>query len=261
MKRSWMVGSASLSLPCPRRGDRGPNGAPRGQRQACERGRLRLRQAEPGVQGGLRCLDAKAKEAKSKKEKGPSAIEPTFWPRFEQLADKGDKDAMLWCLANLAPRQPQNEEIKSKVPPMYGKLVDALLSDEKNEKPISLDDLTQGLMASAVQAKYLTMDEAQGLLKRIVTHAKEDNNKAAATMMSALLPVQALEDEAERDKQSLEVYRDIAAKFPKTPAGARARGQSTSSRTWWSARPRPSSPRPTSRVSTSSSPTTAARWW
>ncbi|MBK7874702.1 MAG: redoxin domain-containing protein [Planctomycetes bacterium] len=168
--------------------------------------------------------DAAAKEARAKKEKAPTRVEPDFWARFETIANKGDKDAAAWCVMNLRYANLSNADITAKVPPLYTKLVDAMLKDEKAEKPISLGMLLSRVVPGAVGQQYLTADQAQALFKKVQDSAKEDESKAAALLASLTLPNQSIQDETEREAKNLAAYKVVAEKFPKTSSGMEARG-------------------------------------
>lgn len=169
--------------------------------------------------------DAAAKEARTKKEKAPARVEPDFWMRFEAIGSKGDKDAMAWCAMNLRYANLSNADLQSKVPALYGKLVDAMLKDEKADKPFSLGMLLSRLLPGAVGQQYLTADQAQALYKKVLDGAKEDESKAAALLASLTLPNQSIEDEGEREQKDLVAYKEVAQKYPKTSSGTHARGQ------------------------------------
>lgn len=169
--------------------------------------------------------DAAAKEARSKKEKAPPRVEPDFWGRFEAIANKSSKEAMAWCVMNLRYANLSNADIQAKVPAMYEKLVDAMLKDEKAEKPVSLPMLLSRFVPGAVSSQYLTEAQAQALFKRVLDTAKEDESKGAALFASLSLPAQSIQDEAEREKAELAAHKQVAQKYPNTSAGKRSRGQ------------------------------------
>ena len=169
--------------------------------------------------------DAAAKEARSKKEKAPARVEPDFWKRFEAIASQGDKDAAVWCVSNLRYANLSNAELTAKVPPLYEKLVAAMLKDEKADKPMSLGTLLSRFVPGAVSQQYLTAEQAQALFAKVQKEAKEDENKAAALLASLTLPNQSIEDDAEREKKDLGAYKQVAEKFPKTTSGTYERGQ------------------------------------
>jgi hypothetical protein len=171
-----------------------------------------------------KAFDEAMREFKEKKTKRPEAVEPQFFPRFEALAKKGSLSANLWCASRLGRANLTNEQLKGRALGYSNAIVDALLKDEKREKPISLANFASGLLPNLVAQKFVTKEESQTLLERIAKEAKEDESKASASLALGLMPFASIEDEAERDTKSLEVYREIAKKYPQTEAGAEARG-------------------------------------
>lgn len=196
-----------------------------GERTSAEAKETEFTKLEKEYKEARKAWDAAAKEARAKKEKAPPRVEGDFWLRFEALANKADKDATAWCVMNLRYANLSNADIQAKVPALYGKLVDALLENEKAEKPVSLGMLIGRSVPGAVAQQFLTADQAQALFKKVLDTAKEDESKAAALLASLTLPNQSIEDESEREKKDLVAYKEVAQKYPKTTSGTRSRGQ------------------------------------
>ncbi|MEM8713154.1 MAG: hypothetical protein AAGG01_19580 [Planctomycetota bacterium] len=152
---------------------------------------------------------------------GPVSIEPDFFPRFDEFAEKGVFEAQVWCL-----QHPQVDAESSGDGPS-----EAVESDfvKRAMKLLAQGDrganqLPRILARHTQRSRVLKPATAKALLRLVVSAATEPDAKSTAAYYLASCPADQGVPEDVAKEQKMAAMRDLVERFPGTSSAERAEG-------------------------------------
>lgn len=150
--------------------------------------------------------------------KSPPAIEGSFYPKFQAIADDGHAAADVWCLSNHSFSGLKGDAAKTDKLKRYGSILDAKPGDDtffKLLRPMK-DDTRGPVPLLNKRAAFAILDEIKAQAKGSALAARALEEKAGIARPDGAT--------AEQIAEAVVFYREIMAKYPDSVSAIRCKG-------------------------------------